>query len=124
VVPLWQSAANKGQPNQMQMEGMQQMLFFFYSTETVQHLIISCPNVRIIWRMIYFTYNLPPPTNIINVFGNWLNGMPTDVKARIRIGISALCWSIWTYQNNIIFNKQNNINFLQVIRLVAHWIHL
>jgi hypothetical protein len=58
------------------------------------------------------------------MFGNWLNGVPKDVKARIRIGSLALCLSICTCRNNIIFNKQNNTNFLQVIRLVAHWIHL
>jgi hypothetical protein len=97
---------------------------FCDSSETVQHLFVSCPFVRIIWRMIYFTYNLPPPTNITNMFGNWLNGVPKDVKARIHIGISAMCWSIWTCRNNIIFNKQKDTNFLQVIRLVAHWIQL
>jgi hypothetical protein len=31
---------------------------FCDSMETVQHLFISCPFVRIIWRMIYFTYNI------------------------------------------------------------------
>jgi hypothetical protein len=86
----------------------------------VQHLFLSCPFVRVIWCMIYFTYNLPPPTNITNMFGNWLNGVPKDVKARIRIGIPVMCWSIWTCRNNIIFNKQKDTNFLQVIRLAAH----
>jgi hypothetical protein len=43
------------------------------------------------------TYNLPPPTNITNMFGNWLNGIPKADKTRICIGVSALCWSIWSY---------------------------
>jgi hypothetical protein len=25
--------------------------------------------------MIFFTYNIPPPANITNMFGNWLNGV-------------------------------------------------
>jgi hypothetical protein len=58
------------------------------------------------------------------MFGDWLNGIPKADKARIRIGVSALCWSIWTGRNNTIFNKQKDTNFLQVIRLAAHWIHL
>jgi hypothetical protein len=58
------------------------------------------------------------------MFGNWLNGIPKADKARIRIGVSALCWSIWTCRNKIIFNKQKDTNFLQVICLAAHWIHL
>jgi two-component response regulator (ARR-B family) len=40
------------------------------------------------------------------------------------IYISALCWSIWTCQNNIIFYNQKGTNFLQVIRLATHWIEL
>jgi hypothetical protein len=88
---------------------------FCDSSEMVQYLFISCHFVCIIWRMIYFTYNLLPPTNITNMFSNWLNGVPKDVKTRIRISVSALCWFIWTCQNNIIFNKQKDIIFLQVI---------
>jgi hypothetical protein len=58
------------------------------------------------------------------MFGNWLNEIPKADKAKIRISVSALCWSIWTCRNKIIFNKQKDTNFLQVIRLAAHWIHL
>jgi hypothetical protein len=36
--------------------------------------------------MVYFTYNIPPPTNITNMFGNWLNGVDKTDKARIHIG--------------------------------------
>jgi hypothetical protein len=97
---------------------------FCDSKETVQHLFISCRFVHIIWRMIYFTDNLPPPTSITNMFGNWLNGIPKNDKARLRVGVSALCWSIWTCCNNMIFNKQKHTNFLQVICLAAYWIHM
>jgi hypothetical protein len=38
--------------------------------------------------------------------GNWLNGVNKNGKAYIRIGISAIYWSIWTCRNDIIFNKQ------------------
>jgi hypothetical protein len=37
--------------------------------ETIQHLFISCPFARIIWRIVHMTFNLPPPTNITNLFG-------------------------------------------------------
>lgn len=58
------------------------------------------------------------------MFGNWLNGVDIKTKARIHIGISALCWSIWTCRNNFVFNKQTSTNFLQVIRMAVHWIQL
>ena len=78
---------------------------FCDSMESIDHLFISCPFARIIWRIVYFTYDIPPPTNITNMFGNWLNGVNKQDKARLRIGVSALCWSIWTCRNNIVFNK-------------------
>jgi hypothetical protein len=56
------------------------------------------------------------------MFGNWLNGVDRNDKARTRIGVSALCWLIWTCRNSIVFDKQKGTNFLQVIRLATHWI--
>jgi hypothetical protein len=43
---------------------------FCDSMESVEHLFLQCPFARIIWCMIYFTYNIPPLTNFINMFGN------------------------------------------------------
>jgi hypothetical protein len=39
-----------------------------------------------------------------------------------RIGVSALCWSVWNYRNDIIFNKNDSTNFLQFIHTMVHWI--
>jgi hypothetical protein len=97
---------------------------FCDSLESVEHLFINCPFAQIIWRMIYFAFNIPPPTNITNMFGNWLNGVDKGNKCRIRIGVSALCWAIWKRRNDIIFNKSKGTNFLQVIHLMVHWIQL
>jgi hypothetical protein len=33
--------------------------------------------------MIYLTYDLPPPTNITNMFGKWVNGVDKTDEARI-----------------------------------------
>jgi hypothetical protein len=38
--------------------------------ETVDHLFISCPFARLVWRVVHFTFNIPPPTNVNNLFGN------------------------------------------------------
>jgi hypothetical protein len=83
--------------------------------EYSEHLFLSCPFSCIVWHMVYFTYNIPPSRNITNIFGNWLNGVDKHDKARKRIGVSALCWSIWTCRNSIVFDKQKGTNFLQVI---------
>jgi hypothetical protein len=52
------------------------------------------------------------------------NGVKKEDKAHIRIGISAICWSIWTSRNDIIFNRHKGTNFLQVILRAAQWIQL
>jgi hypothetical protein len=49
------------------------LLFYFYlmcdvgggkccfcdSTETVNHLFVHCPFAKIIWQMVFFSYNIP-----------------------------------------------------------------
>jgi hypothetical protein len=61
--------------------------------------------------MVYFAYNIPPTSNITNMFGNWLNRVQKEHKDIICIGVSALCWSIWRCQNDIIFNKEKGTGF-------------
>jgi hypothetical protein len=92
--------------------------------ETVEHLFIICPLAKLLWRTVNFTFDLPPPTNITNLFGNWLNGVDRQSKAFIRVGVSALCWSIWRTRNDLIFNKKQSFHYLQVILMVAHWVQL
>jgi hypothetical protein len=95
---------------------------FCDSDESINHLFFYCPFAHLVWRVIQYTFNIPPPTNVTNMFGNWLNGVEKKDKARIRIGICALTWAIWNCRNDVIFNKCSNVNFLQVIRMVTHWI--
>jgi hypothetical protein len=58
------------------------------------------------------------------MFGNWPNGVEKKTKAKICIGVSALCWSIWNCRNDIVFIKKESTNNLQVIHMAAHWIQL
>ena len=92
--------------------------------ESIDHLFILCPFARLIWRVVFCTYNIPPPTNVTNMFGNWLNGIDKKTKARIRIGVSAICWSIWKCRNDMGFNRKTNFYVLQVINMAAYWIQL
>jgi hypothetical protein len=67
--------------------------------------------------MAYFTYNIPPPTDITNISGKWLKEINKVDKASICIGVSALYWSKLTCRNNIVSDKQKDRNFLQVVCL-------
>ena len=97
---------------------------FCDSNESIDHIFMSCPFAKILWRLLFFAYNVPLPTRITNMFGNWLNGMRKDNKHKFRIGVAALCWSLWTSRNDLVFNRQKGTNLLQVIYRATHWIQL
>jgi hypothetical protein len=63
---------------------------FYDLEESIHHLFISCPFARLVWRVVEFTFNLPPPTNITNLFGNWLSVIVKEDMERIRVGVCAL----------------------------------
>jgi hypothetical protein len=92
--------------------------------ETIQHLFIDCPFAKKLWRVVHMTFAISPPSNINNMFGNWLNGIAKKDKGFIRIGVCALLWAIWKVRNDFIFNKTAFPSFLQVIPLTTHWIHM
>jgi hypothetical protein len=96
---------------------------FCDSKESINHLFFHCPFAKLIWRTIQFTFNIPPPANVTNMFGNWLNGVDKKNKNNVRIGICSLMWAIWNCRNDVVFNKRTHVNFLQVIRMVTYWIH-
>jgi hypothetical protein len=85
---------------------------FCSEEETIEHLLLKCKFVRLIWRVVQFTFNMPLPTNIKNMFGKWLNEIDKASRARIRIGVYALIWAIWNCRNYIIFNNVNCYPFL------------
>jgi hypothetical protein len=58
---------------------------------------------------------MPPPTNIKNLFGNWLNNIDRKTKSRIRVGVYAILWTIWCSRNDVIFSNAMTSQFLQVM---------
>jgi hypothetical protein len=36
---------------------------FCNESETIHHLFLTCPFARIIWCIIFCTFNIPPPAN-------------------------------------------------------------
>ena len=92
--------------------------------ESIEHLFISCQLARQIWRLIHFTFNITPPTNVTNLFGNWLSGVDKDTKANIHIGVCAFLWAIWNCRNDLVFNKTGGGIFLQVVHRATYWIHM
>jgi hypothetical protein len=69
-------------------------------------------------------FNIIPPTNITNLFGNWLAGVAKKDKAQIRVGVCALLWAIWNIRNDYIFNNAKSSSFMEVIPLATHCIRM
>ena len=97
-------------------------MLFRSHEEIIQHLFFDCPFAKVLWRIVHLAFNITPPKNTANLFGNWLNGVNKRDKAHIRVGVCALIWALWHVRNNFIFNKRSFPSFLQVIPLASHWI--
>jgi hypothetical protein len=74
--------------------------------------------------VLHCTYNIPPPTNIKNLFGRWFNGIDKNTKERVRVGVCALIWAMLNYRNDVIFNNAGHDQFLQVMHRTTSWIHM
>ena len=90
--------------------------------ETIHHLFITCPLARMVWRVVHLAFNIRPPVNITNMFGNWLKGVSKKLVAQIRVGLCALIWAIWNTRNDYIFNNAKSSSFMQVVPMAIHWI--
>jgi hypothetical protein len=93
---------------------------FCNQDESIQHLFISCPLAKVVWRIVHMAFNIIPPKNITNLFGNWLAGVVKKDKVQIRVGLCALLWAILNVRNDYIFNKRKTTSFMQVIPLATH----
>ena len=96
--------------------------YFCDHEETIQHLFFDCPFTKVLWRIVHLAFNITPPKNTTNLFGNWLTGVNKKDKEHIRVGVCVLLWAIWHVRNNFIFNKASFPSFMQVIPLASHWI--
>ena len=62
--------------------------------KTIRHLFIDCPLRQIICHIVYIAFHITPPTNITNLFENWLHGVAKKEKAQIRVGACTLLRAI------------------------------
>ena len=67
-----------------------QSCVFCDKNETIQHLFFDCPLARTIWRIVFMTFSISLPTNVINLFGNWLSGIAKKDLVQIRVGVCAI----------------------------------
>lgn len=58
------------------------------------------------------------------MFTDCLGGTENKLKKLIWSGVSAMCWAIWLYLNEIVFDRANTLSSIQVIFRGTYWIGL
>lgn len=74
-----------------------------------------------VWATVHVAWGLCKPTNIVNLFSGWLNGIPKPYKTLILVGVAALCWSVC--RNAVVFENKRS-SFLQVLYMTTHWLRI
>jgi hypothetical protein len=58
--------------------GMNNVVLWYQGIYIYTIFIFECPLAMIIWCTIHMTFDLEPPKNVTNLFGNWLNGISKE----------------------------------------------
>ena len=91
--------------------------------ETIKHLFFQCKFACSTWSVIQIASNLYPPTSVTNIYGHWLDGIPNTFSTLMRVGASALLWSLWLCRNDCVFNDKIS-SPMQVIYRCTHWLRM
>jgi hypothetical protein len=75
-------------------------------------LIFYCLVAKFIWRAVHITFNIDIPISVMHLFNDWANGMGPHMGKGLLIGAAALCWTMWTSRNDIVFNSQSKNRYV------------
>uniref|UniRef100_A0A0A9BT08 Uncharacterized protein n=1 Tax=Arundo donax TaxID=35708 RepID=A0A0A9BT08_ARUDO len=50
----------------------------------------------------------------------WLSNFSSKIVPQVLVGAGALFWDIWLTRNNIVFDKEKNNSYMQVIFRSMH----
>lgn len=72
--------------------------------------------------MVQIASSLHPSRNVTHMFRSWLRCLDKKMRAFILFGVAALCWALWLYRNDMVFNKRNMSSPMQVMYSCIHWL--
>jgi hypothetical protein len=55
------------------------------------------------------------------MFNSWLWRINKDLK-QLALRATSICWAIWRLRNDIVFERKNAINSLQVLHSTTQWL--
>jgi hypothetical protein len=53
--------------------------------DSIQHIFIWCLFAKVLWRIVHLSFNFLRPTNVTNLFGNWLAGVAKKIKHKLEL---------------------------------------
>ena len=95
---------------------------FCHSTETIHHLFFGCFYAKFMWRVVHLMFQISPPLSIEDLFDHWFKLGDNLHNSLLLTATSALYWTIWITQNEVIFDKSRLKTFLQVLFWGTHWL--
>ena len=92
--------------------------------ESITPLLFDCHYSKEIWKIVYLATELTPPRSISHMLGIWLSNFNNNERRVVLVGEVALCWVIWRYRSDIIFNKTKYSSFIHAIFSGTYWLRL
>jgi hypothetical protein len=80
---------------------------FCHENESIQHLFLECRFTRMVWASVHAAWGLPKSSSVSNMFNDWLNLVPQNVKPLVFVGAAALCWAVWRCRNAVVFDNES-----------------
>jgi hypothetical protein len=83
--------------------------------ETIQHLFFDCHFARFLWRAVQVSFNISTPTSVEHLFNDWATSVGNRFKKITLVGAAAVCWAMWTSQNNMVFDNSLAKTYMQLL---------
>jgi arabinogalactan endo-1,4-beta-galactosidase len=63
------------------------------------------------------------PRSVAHICNGWATGLGNQFRKLVLVGAAALCWTLWTSKNNMVFANSSNKTYMHVLfRGTYNWI--
>jgi hypothetical protein len=108
-LPRWNWSGNK-------------LCVFCSHPDSIQHLFFDCHFTRFLWRAVQVTFNIVIPTSVAHLFNGCATGLGKYFKNLVLVGVTALCWALWTIRNDTVFDNAPIKTYMQVLFQGTYWL--
>jgi hypothetical protein len=64
---------------------------------------------------VQVTFDIDVPVSTSHMFNGWVVGLGNQFKKLVLIGAAALCWTLWTSRNDVVFDNSPIKTYMQVL---------